>query len=88
MSYDKLVQSLIDLVLKSLVPVLFAITVVYFLWGVLKFIKSAGDTTARASGKKMMLFGIIGLAVMVSFWGIVRLLVGTLGGTSFGIPQF
>ena len=32
---------------------------------------------ARNKGKNIMIYGIIGLFVMVSFWGIVNILINT-----------
>lgn len=46
--------------------------VVYFLFGVFQFVKSAGDEKARAAGRDHMIYGIIGIAVMVSVWGLVN----------------
>ncbi len=85
-SYSQLIDIVINLILNSVIPVLFALAIVVFLWGGVKFISSAGDEKARGTGKKMLFYGIIGIAMMVGFWGIVKILTGTLG-VSFGIPQ-
>ncbi len=85
-SYSGLIDIIIDLILNSVIPILFGLTIAVFLWGGVQFIKSAGDEKGRESGKKMLLYGIIGIAVMVGFWGLVKILTGTLG-VSLGIPQ-
>ena len=51
------------------------------------FLQSAGDAKGREEGKKRLMYGILGLAVMVSVWGLVSILAGTIGG-NVGIPQF
>jgi len=48
--------------------------VVFFLWGVLQFVMSAGDDEAREKGKNHIIYGVIGIAVMVSIWGLVNFL--------------
>lgn len=46
--------------------------VVYFLWNVFGFVMSAGDSEKRAEKQGGIVYGIIGIAVMVSVWGLVR----------------
>ena len=88
MTYAVFVHKVInDFVEKSIIPVIVGIAVVYFLWGGYKFIQSAGDAKGREEGKKRLMYGLIGLAVMVSVWGLVKILAGTIGG-DVSIPQF
>lgn len=54
-----------------------------FFWGLAKFIfRSAGDEKAVEEGKRLMIWGVIALFVMVSVWGIVRFVQKELGLTS------
>ncbi|SRR3989344_71156 len=53
-------------------------TIVFFLWGVFQFVKSAGDEEARAIGKNHIIYGVIGIAVMVSMWGLVNFLTSSV----------
>jgi len=77
-------DNIIDFINGTLVPFVFALAFLVFIWGVFKyFIMGAADDTARESGKSLMLWGIIGFVLMVSLWGIVNLLaegVGLEGG--------
>jgi hypothetical protein len=61
----------ISAILTYVVPILIALAIIVFLWGVLKFILSAGNDEKRTEGKNFMIYGIIGIVVMVSIWGIV-----------------
>jgi len=66
---------------SSVIPFIFAVAVVMFIWGVVKyFIINADEEKKRAEGKQFMLWGIIALAVMISVWGLVNIL-----GTTFGL---
>lgn len=58
--------------------------VIVFLWGVFQFVMSAGDDEARAKGRSHIIWGIIGIAVMVSVWGLVNFFTSSAaltGGT-------
>jgi hypothetical protein len=56
-----------------LIPVLIAVALFLFLWGLVAFISKSGDEAAIASGKRKMFWGIITLFVMVAVWGIVTI---------------
>ena len=73
---------IINTINNIVVPVLFAIAFIVFLWGAFQaFILGASDGSAKESGKNLMLWGLIGFFVMVSIWGLVNILTGTI---SFG----
>jgi len=62
-----------------LVPVLFAVAFIVFLWGAFKtFILGAANEEAKKNGKDLMLYSLIGFFVMVSIWGLVKILTGTV----------
>lgn len=61
-----------------LVPLVFAIAFVVFIWGVFRFfIAGTEDEKAKEKARHLMLYGIIGFFVMVSVWGLVNILLGT-----------
>jgi hypothetical protein len=65
---------------KVVVPVIFALSFLVFIYGVAKFFFLSSDNEAgRESGKAFMFWGILGLAMLLSVWGFVRLLLSTLG---------
>ena len=76
-----------------LVPVLFAIAFIVFLWGAFEvFILGANNSDTKEKGKNHMLWGLVGFFVMVSVWGLVNILTGTVGfgnntGPSGGVPS-
>lgn len=61
----------------NLVVLFFALAVVFFLYGILKYIASGDNEDSRKASKQVMIYGIIGLFVMVSFWGFVNILINT-----------
>ncbi|MFM2330896.1 MAG: Type secretion system pilin [Candidatus Parcubacteria bacterium] len=73
---------IIDTINNVLVPVLFSIAFIVFLWGAFQvFIFGANSEEVKEKGKNHMLWGLIGFFVMVSVWGLVNILTGTI---SFG----
>ena len=69
----------INIINGVLVPVLFAVAFIVFLWGAFKtFILGANSEEVKEEGKNLMLWGLIGFFVMVSIWGLVNILTGTL----------
>lgn len=71
-------QVITGLINDVLVPLIFALAFVVFIWGVfVYFIQGGSDEEKRTQGQQLMLYGIIGFFVMVSVWGLVNILVGT-----------
>lgn len=68
-----------ELILNPLIALMFAIAVLYFLWGMLEFIQGAADPKARETGRSHMIWGIIGLFIMISVYGILNIIINTLG---------
>ena len=82
------VNNLIAFTNKTLVPLVFAVAFIVFLWGVLKiFILGGADETKRAEGKNLVLYSIIGFLLMVSLWGIVNLVSSGFGFANESIQR-
>jgi uncharacterized membrane protein len=60
----------------ALVPLIIGLAVLYFLWGVLKYV-TAKDSDKQKEATSTMVMGVIVLFVMVSVWGLVALLQDT-----------
>lgn len=68
--------------INLLIPMLVGTALLVFFWGLAKFIfRVGGDEKAVTDGKKLMIWGIIALFVMVSVWGIVSFMQRSLGIT-------
>ena len=65
-------------ILSAVVPILIALGVVYFVWGVVSYV-IASDEEAKKSGRDRIIYGIIGLAVIIGLWGLVNILKSTFG---------
>src|SRR3989344_1644724 len=67
------------------IPLIIGLAVVYFLWGIATYILSSGDEEKKTEGRSKMIYGIVALAVMVSVWGLVRVVQNTFGIESYSI---
>ena len=63
-------------ILGAVIPVLIALGVVYFVWGVITYMVGS-DEEAKKKGRDRVIFGLIGLAVIISMWGLVKILTNT-----------
>lgn len=80
--------TVLDVINYVLVPVLFAVAFIVFLYGIAKsYIFSVGNEEEVSKGHKLILWGLIGFAVMVSVWGLVNIVVNTFGLAGYGAPR-
>ncbi len=75
--FKGLVDVFYNIIGSTLVPLLFATAIVAFLYGVQKYITAGASEDKVKEGRNMMIYGIIGLAVMFSVWGLVRVVLNT-----------
>ena len=75
---------LVGTTLTSLVPLAIGLAVVIFLFGVIKYVTAGDSEEGRKNGRQLMLWGIVGLFVMVSVWGLVQVLNATTGVSQGG----
>lgn len=73
-------------VLEKAVLVLAALGMFFFVWGAVVFIYHADNQQKRTEGRNRMLWGVVGLFVLISTWGIVQLLQGMFD-IGAGLPQ-
>ena len=86
LTFSDAVGNLIGL-MRPLVSVIIGLALIYFLWGLVKFISASGDESEVTKGKEAMLWGIIALFVMISIQGIVYLVADSLEISGGGKPS-
>lgn len=66
---------------QLIIPLIFALTFVVIIWGVVNtWLMQGGNTEKIAEGRMIALYGVIGLVVMAGLWGIIALLRTSLFG--------
>ena len=63
----------------TIIPLLFSLAVLIFIWGIIQYVIAEDDEGKRKKAKDTIVYGIIGLFVMISIWGLVRILGNTFG---------
>jgi hypothetical protein len=61
------------------VPLIFALAMVMFIWGVVQYVINTDEEAKKQKGKMFMIWGIIALTVMTSVWGLVGIVGNTFG---------
>ena len=78
-TFDGFVSNVDSMIINPLILFLFALAVVYFLYGVLEFLMNQTNDEKKTSGKSHMLWGIIGITIMLGVWAILSIILNTLG---------
>lgn len=68
-------------ILNAVIPIVITLAIIYFIWGVVQYVIS-GDEDSKAKGRNMIIYGIIGIAVIIGVWGLANLLLGSFGVSS------
>ena len=68
-----------QVIINPFIRLLFLVALVVFLWGVFNAIKGSANDAKRQDGKTQMFWGIIGMFIMISVYGILNLIIGTVG---------
>jgi len=71
----------------SVIPLLFTLAVLMFVWGVVQFVINSDEEAKKAKGKQFMIWGVIALAVMLGVWGLVGIVGGTFNLNTRLLPQ-
>ena len=78
MTFAQLVYgTIVPIVDRGIIPFLYAIAFLAFLFGVARFFFSDSEEN-RKKGKDFALYGIIGFFVLFSVWGIAKLLLSVI----------
>ena len=78
LSSDQLMSNILANVVNPLVLLMVGLAVLYFLWGVFQFVYNAESPEERKKGGMNMLWGAIGLFIMVTAYGVLNLIIGTV----------
>lgn len=72
------VNAVFDKILNPFINALFVLAFLYFVYGIVMFIKNANKQDARDKGKKHFMWGMIGFLVMFGCYTIMQIIVNTL----------
>ena len=77
---------------KTLMPLVFALALLAFVWGVFNtFILGGSNSEKQKEGKQLMMYSVLGFVAMFAIWGIVAFVISVIGITpreAIDIPNF
>lgn len=82
-------DNIIKFIIDPLMMVLFAAGFMLFVYGLVEYLFASAkgaDPSKNKTGKDHMLYGVIGMFVMSSIWGIIALIDSTFG-LNIGDPR-
>lgn len=68
-------------------PIVVALALLGFFWGLAIYIFNAGDEKKKSQGKNIMIYGVLALFIMLSIFGIIGVLQSTFGVQNANSPQ-
>jgi uncharacterized membrane protein YidH (DUF202 family) len=80
-SVGSFVSKVDKLIINPIIVFLFALGVVYFLYGTAEFIFNQQNEEKKTAGKSHMIWGLIGLTIMMGVWMILNVILNTFNIT-------
>ena len=79
MSANELILKFASVIVNPLILIMFAVALLVFVWGVAESIRQSTNPSASSTGKQHILYGIIGMVIMVSAFTIINILLNSFG---------
>jgi phosphotransferase system glucose/maltose/N-acetylglucosamine-specific IIC component len=79
MTLEDFVVALSIHVINPIIRLLFAVAGLVFFWGLFNYVRFSDSDEERKKGSSHMMYGIIGLFIMVAVYGIMYFLINSLG---------
>ena len=91
-------QRVSNVILNPIILLLFAVSFLYFVYGVVKFLQQEADGkgTEREEAKNSIKWGIVGMVIMFSVYGLINFVLASFGiqptskvnGSDVNIPTY
>ena len=79
MDLNKFIANVDNMIINPLIGFLFALAIVFFLYGVLEFFMNQENEEKKTTGKSHMIWGVVGITIMLGVWTILSIVLNTLG---------
>lgn len=76
-TFNGFITNVDNMIINPLIGFLFALAIVYFLYGMLEFLMHQDNEEKKETGKSHMLWGVIGIVIMLGVWSILGMLLRT-----------
>ena len=68
-----------NLILNPIIGLLFAVSFAYFIYGIVRFLSTDVADKSRQEARDSMMWGILGMVIMFSVFGIIQFILVTFG---------
>lgn len=79
MNADQLIKKISTEILNPVIGLMMVIAFAVFLWGIVEFIANADNEQKREDGKRHIIWGLVGLLIMVAVGGIIAVINNFIG---------
>ncbi len=76
---DRFILNVDRFIINPIILILFAVAVLIFLYGVLEFLMNQANEEKKTTGKSHMIWGVVGITIMLGVWTLLGLVITTLG---------
>jgi hypothetical protein len=76
-STENLIGRFVTYIIDPAILLIFSAGFLVFMWGMVQFLINVDNATKREEGKQHMIWGVIGMLIMISVYGILALLDNT-----------
>jgi len=66
-------------IINPIIMVLFALATFFFFWGLVVFMANSDNAEARKKGLSHLMWGFVGMLIIVSVYGIMSMITSFLG---------
>lgn len=87
MSVGDIVGRFTDQIINPALLILAAAGFLFFVWGLVEFMISLNSGGRADKGKSHMIYGVLGMVIMFSTYGIISLINNTFGFNAFNGPD-
>lgn len=74
---NDLVNRFVDIIINPAILIVFAAGFFLFVWGLVEFLWRLDEGGENTAGKQHMIWGIVGMLIMVSVFGIISIINDT-----------
>src|SRR3989338_4879625 len=74
---SNVISRFVDFIINPAILIIFTFGFFLFTWGLVQFLWNLDEGGENAAGKQHMLWGIVGMLIMVSVYGIINIVDNT-----------
>lgn len=76
---NRLIIKFAEVIVNPAIIVMFAVAFLVFLWGLAEYLRNSSQAGGKNDGKDHIIWGLVGMVIMVSAFAIIRILLSTFG---------